>query len=90
MIEMDMPKVIVDPASNDSYVKITIEPLEKGFGLTLGNSMRRILLSSLPGAAVQGVRFYPEGLVKHEFSSIPNIKEDITEIILNLKTLAMG
>ena len=89
MIEMDMPKVTVDPASNDSYVKITIEPLEKGFGLTLGNSMRRILLSSLPGAAVQGIRFYPEGLVKHEFSSIPNIKEDITEIILNLKTLAI-
>ena len=72
-----------------SYAKITVEPLEKGFGLTIGNCLRRILLSALPGAAVQGIRFYPDGLVKHEFSAIPGVKEDVPEIILNLKTLAI-
>ena len=89
MIEMDMPKIEVEENEEKSYAKIVVEPLEKGFGLTLGNCLRRILLSALPGAAVQGIRFFPDGLVKHEFSAIPGIKEDVTEIILNLKTLAI-
>jgi len=89
MIEMDMPKIEVEENEERSYAKIVVEPLEKGFGLTIGNCLRRILLSALPGAAVQGIRFFPEGMVKHEFSSIAGIKEDVTEIILNLKTLAI-
>ena len=89
MIEMDMPKIEVEENEAKSYAKITVEPLEKGFGLTVGNCLRRILLSALPGAAVQGIRFYPDGLVKHEFSAIPGVKEDVPEIILNLKTLAI-
>ena len=89
MIEMDMPKIDVEENEAKSYAKIVVEPLEKGFGLTIGNCLRRILLSALPGAAVQGVRFYPDGLVKHEFSAIPGVKEDVPEIILNLKTLAI-
>ena len=68
MIEMDMPKIEVEENESKSYAKIVVEPLEKGFGLTIGNCLRRILLSALPGAAVQGIRFYPDGLVKHEFS----------------------
>lgn len=89
MIEMDMPKIDVEENEAKSYARITVEPLEKGFGLTIGNCLRRILLSALPGAAVQGIRFYPDGLVKHEFSAIPGVKEDVPEIILNLKTLAI-
>ena len=71
-----------------SYAKIVVEPLEKGFGLTIGNCLRRILLSALPGAAAQGIKFM-DGSVKHEFSAIPGVKEDVTEIILNLKLLAI-
>ena len=89
MIEMDMPKIEVEENEEKSYAKIVVEALEKGFGLTIGNCLRRILLSALPGAAVQGIRFFPDGLVKHEFSALPGIKEDVTEIILNLKTLAI-
>ena len=89
MIEMDMPRIEVEENEAKSYAKIVVEPLEKGFGLTIGNCLRRILLSALPGAAVQGIRFYPDGLVKHEFSAIPGVKEDVPEIILNLKTLAI-
>ena len=80
MIEMDMPKIDVEENESKSYAKIVVEPLEKGFGLTIGNCLRRILLSALPGAAVQGIRFYPDGLVKHEFSALPGIKEDVPEI----------
>ena len=86
---MDMPRIEVEENEAKSYAKIVVEPLEKGFGLTIGNCLRRILLSALPGAAVQGVRFYPDGLVKHEFSALPGVKEDVPEIILNLKTLAI-
>ena len=89
MIEMDMPRIDVEENEAKSYAKIVVEPLEKGFGLTIGNCLRRILLSALPGAAVQGIRFYPDGLVKHEFSALPGVKEDVPEIILNLKTLAI-
>lgn len=88
MIEMDMPKIEVSENDAKDYAKIVVEPLEKGFGLTIGNCLRRILLSALPGAAAQGIRFM-DGSVKHEFCAIPGIKEDVTEIILNLKLLAI-
>ena len=87
MIEMDMPKIEV-LENDDFYAKVVCEPLEKGFGLTIGNCLRRILLSALPGAAVEGIKFL-DGSVKHEFSAVEGIKEDVTEIILNLKTLAI-
>ena len=88
MIEMDMPKIEVMEDEAKSYAKIVVEPLEKGFGLTIGNCLRRILLSALPGAAAQGIKFM-DGSVKHEFSAIPGVKEDVTEIILNLTLLAI-
>ncbi len=88
MIEMDMPKIEVTENEEKSYARVVVEPLEKGFGLTIGNCLRRILLSALPGAAAQGIRFM-DGTVKHEFCAIPGVKEDVTEIILNLKLLAI-
>ena len=87
MIEMDMPKLEV-LENDDFYAKVVCEPLEKGFGLTIGNCLRRILYGALPGAAVEGIKFL-DGSVKHEFSAVAGIKEDVTEIILNLKTLAI-
>ena len=87
MIEMDMPKLEV-LENDDFYAKVVSEPLEKGFGLTIGNCLRRILLAALPGAAVEGIKFL-DGSVKHEFSAVEGVKEDVTEIILNLKTLAI-
>mgnify|MGYP002797749754 CR=1 FL=1 len=87
MIEMDMPKLEV-LENDDFHAKVVCEPLEKGFGLTIGNCLRRILLSALPGAAVEGIKFL-DGSVKHEFSAVAGIKEDVTEIILNLKSLAI-
>ena len=81
-----MPKIAVDENAEKSYAKITVEPLEKGFGLTIGNALRRILLSALPGAAIQNIKF-EGGIVKHEFQSVPGIKEDVADIILNLKTV---
>lgn len=87
MIEMDMPKLEV-LENDDFYAKVVCEPLEKGFGLTIGNCLRRILLSALPGAAVEGIKFL-DGSVKHELSAVEGVKEDVTEIILNLKTLAI-
>ena len=71
-------------APDGTYGKFVVEPLERGYGTTLGNSLRRILLSSLPGAAVSNVKI--DGVL-HEFSVIPGVKEDVTEIILNLKVL---
>ena len=87
MIEMDKPKLEV-LENDDFYAKVVCEPLEKGFGLTIGNCLRRILLAALPGAAVEGIKFL-DGSVKHEFTAIEGVKEDVTEIILNLKTLAV-
>ena len=87
MIEMDMPKLEV-LENDDFYAKVVCEPLEKGFGLTIGNCLRRILLGSLPGAAVEGIKFL-DGSVKHEFSAVAGVREDVTEIILNLKALAI-
>ena len=72
--------------SNGRIGKLTAEPLERGFGLTLGNSIRRILLSSLQGAAITSVKL--KGVV-HEFSTIPGVKEDLTDILLNLKSIAV-
>ncbi len=86
MMEIERPKVTVEENEDRSFAKIVVEPLERGFGITLGNALRRILLSSLPGVAPQGIRI--EG-IKHEFSVIPGVKEDVTEIILNIKALAV-
>ena len=89
MMEIEMPRIEVTESEDKSYAKVVLEPLEKGFGLTLGNALRRTLLSALPGAAVQGVKFAPALGVKHEFSTIEGVKEDVTEIILNLKEIAI-
>ena len=89
MMEIEMPKIAVEENEDRSYAKVTVEPLEKGFGLTLGNALRRILLSALPGVAIQNIKFSEELGIKHEFSSIPKVKEDVTEIILNLKCVAI-
>lgn len=87
MMEIETPKIEVTENEDRCYAKIVAEPLEKGFGLTLGNALRRTLLASLPGAAAQGIKFV-SGDVKHEFSTVACIKEDVTEIILNLKNVA--
>ena len=88
MIEIERPTIEAFLDENDPcYGKFVVEPLERGYGNTLGNSLRRILLSSLPGAAVTSIRI--EGIL-HEFSTIPGVKEDVTEIILNLKKLAVS
>ncbi|AZR74745.1 DNA-directed RNA polymerase subunit alpha [Anoxybacter fermentans] len=85
MIEIEKPR-IEKVESTDTYGKFVITPLERGFGITLGNSLRRVLLSSLPGAAVTYVKI--DG-VRHEFTSIPGVVEDVTDIILNLKGLIL-
>src|SRR5690606_2885177 len=82
MIEIEKPKVIIDEIKDERYGRFIIEPLERGYGTTLGNSLRRVLLSSLPGAAVTAVKI--EGVL-HEFSTLPNVVEDTVEIIMNLK-----
>lgn len=87
MIEIEKPKIeVVETSENGTYGKIVVEPLERGYGTTLGNSLRRILLSSLPGAAVNSIQI--DGVL-HEFSTIPGVVEDTTEIILNLKKLSL-
>lgn len=86
MIEIEKPKVDIIELSEDfRYGKFVVEPLERGYGITIGNALRRILLSSLPGVAVNAVKI--EGVL-HEFSTIPGVKEDVTEIILTLKELS--
>ncbi len=87
MFDFERPNIEVAEISEDKkYGRFVVEPLERGYGITLGNSLRRIMLSSLPGAAVSQVKI--EGVL-HEFSSIPGVKEDVTEIIMNLKNLAI-
>ncbi len=86
MMEIETPKIVANESADKRYAKVVVEPLEKGFGLTLGNALRRTLLSSLPGAAAQGIKFASG--VKHEFSTVPGVKEDVTEIILNIKGVA--
>ena len=87
MIGIEKPKIeTAELAADGTYGKIIVEPLERGYGVTLGNSLRRILLSSLPGYAITSVKI--DGVL-HEFSTIPGVKEDVTEIILNLKNVIL-
>ncbi|MDR1616531.1 MAG: DNA-directed RNA polymerase subunit alpha [Syntrophomonadaceae bacterium] len=87
MLEMEKPRIeCVEKKLDDNYGKFIIEPLERGYGTTLGNSLRRVLLSSLPGAAVTSIKI--DGVL-HEFSTIPNVVEDTTEIILNIKKMVI-
>ena len=83
MVEIERPRIeCIETPGDESYGKYVVEPLERGYGTTLGNSLRRILLSSLPGTAVTTVKIAG---VQHEFSTIPGVKEDVTEIVLNIK-----
>ena len=85
MIEIEKPRINVEELSADGkYGRFVVEPLERGFGNTLGNSLRRVLLSSLEGVAVNSIKI--DGVL-HEFSTIPGVKEDVTEIVLNMKSL---
>ena len=85
MVEIEKPRITcMDTAEDTSYGKYVVEPLERGYGTTLGNSLRRILLSSLPGYAATSVKIAG---VQHEFSTIPGVKEDVTEIVLNVKKI---
>lgn len=87
MFDFERPNItIVEKSDDNKYGKFVCEPLERGYGTTLGNSLRRIMLSSLPGAAVSSIKI---GGVLHEFSSIPGVKEDVTEIVMNVKSLAI-
>ena len=87
MFDFEKPNIEIAEISEDKkYGRFVVEPLERGYGTTLGNSLRRIMLSSLPGAAISQVKI--DGVL-HEFSSIPGVKEDVTEIIMNLKSLAI-
>jgi len=87
VFEFEKPRIeIAEVSENGTYGKFVVEPLERGFGTTLGNSLRRILLSSLPGAAVSRIKI--DGVL-HEFSILPGVKEDVSELVLNLKNLAI-
>lgn len=87
MFEFNKPKIDIEEISEDhKYGRFVVEPLERGYGTTLGNSLRRIMLSSLPGTAVSSIKV--DGVV-HEFSSIEGVKEDVTEIVMNIKNLAI-
>ena len=87
MFDFEKPNIeIVEISEDKKYGKFVVEPLERGYGTTLGNSLRRIMLSSLPGCAVSQIKI--EG-IQHEFSPIPGVKEDVTEIIMNIKSLAI-
>ncbi|MDD7403744.1 MAG: DNA-directed RNA polymerase subunit alpha [Butyribacter sp.] len=87
MLDFKEPNIeIAEISENKRYGRFVVEPLERGYGTTLGNSLRRIMLSSLPGTAVSHIKI--DGVV-HEFSSIPGVKEDVTEIIMNIKSLAI-
>jgi len=87
VFDFERPNIsIVEKSDDNKYGKFVCEPLERGYGTTLGNSLRRIMLSSLPGAAVSSIKI---GGVLHEFSSIPGVKEDVTEIVMNIKSLAI-
>ena len=87
MIEIEKPVIeTVEISDDEKFGKFVVEPLERGYGTTLGNSMRRILLSSLPGAAITSVQI---DSVLHEFSTIDGVVEDVTALILNLKKVAL-
>ena len=85
MVEIEKPRIeCIDSQDDVSYGKYIVEPLERGYGTTLGNSLRRILLSSLPGTAATSIKIAG---VQHEFSTVPGVKEDVTEIVLNVKKI---
>jgi len=85
MVEIEKPRIeCIDSQEDVSYGKYIVEPLERGYGTTLGNSLRRILLSSLPGTAATSIKIAG---VQHEFSTVPGVKEDVTEIVLNVKKI---
>lgn len=86
MLEIEKPKILVEENEDGTYAKFIIEPLERGYGITLGNCLRRTILSALPGIAPVGIRIAG---VNHEFSTIPGVKEDVTDIVLNIKNLAI-
>ena len=87
MLEIEKPKIeCVESSEDGTYGKFVVEPLERGYGITLGNALRRILLSSLPGVAASAVKI--DGVL-HEFSTVQGVKEDVPELILNIKTLAL-
>lgn len=86
MIRIEKPKVTIDEKNGGGFASFTVEPLEKGFGITLGNSLRRTLLGSMPGAAAVAIRI--DG-VQHEFANIPGVAEDVTDIVLNIKNMAV-
>ena len=84
MFDFEKPNIIVEKSDDGRYGKFVVEPLERGYGTTLGNALRRIMLSSLPGSAVSQIKI--DGVL-HEFSSVPGVKEDVTEIVMNIKQL---
>lgn len=85
MVEIDKPRIeCIDSPEDPAHGIFIVEPLERGYGTTLGNSLRRILLSSLPGTAATSIKIAG---VQHEFSTIPGVKEDVTEIVLNIKRI---
>ncbi|MFS8629339.1 MAG: DNA-directed RNA polymerase subunit alpha [Limnochordales bacterium] len=86
MLDIQKPRIEVEETGDENYGRFVIEPLERGYGITLGNSLRRILLSSLPGAAVTSIRI--DGVL-HEFSTVPGVVEDVTDIVLNIKELVL-
>lgn len=86
MFDFNKPKITMEEQSDNNYGRFVVEPLERGYGTTLGNALRRIMLSSLPGAAVSQVKI--DGVL-HEFATIPGVKEDVSEVIMNLKSLAI-
>ena len=84
MFDFEKQNILVEKSDDGRYGKFVVEPLERGYGTTLGNALRRIMLSSLPGSAVSQIKI--DGVL-HEFSTIPGVKEDVTEIVLNIKQL---
>lgn len=86
MMEIEMPKILCEETNNGNYAKFVVSPLERGYGLTIGNALRRTLLSALPGAAPIAIRI---GGVQHEFSTIKGVTEDVVDIVLNIKSLAI-
>ena len=86
MMEIEKPKITCEETDNGKFAKFVVEPLERGYGLTLGNALRRTLLSALPGAAPIAIRING---VQHEFSTIKGVSEDVIDIVLNIKSLAV-
>ena len=87
MLEIEKPRIeCIERDTDAHYAKFVVEPLERGYGITLGNSLRRVLLSSLPGAAISSIKI--DGIL-HEFSTLNGVLEDITEVILNLKQVVL-